>query len=115
MSTINFYWKSTCSTCRRARSFLINNGIPFHERNFAQKPFTKAEVSQLLQDHDVASFINPKSTPYKTLALNQKKLTREEMIELLAKENNLFKRPFIIKEGEVILGFSLPEYEKLLA
>lgn len=114
MSSINFYWKSTCTTCRKARSFLINAGVTMNERDLAKKPFTKNEVIELLAGRNASSFVNPKSTPYKVLGLQNKNLTEEEIIDLLSQEVNLFKRPFIIKQDLVLFGFSEAEYKKLL-
>jgi len=77
MSSINFYWKSTCTTCRKARSFLINAGVTMNERDLAKKPFTKNEVIELLAGRNASSFVNPKSTPYKALGLQNKNLTQK--------------------------------------
>jgi arsenate reductase (glutaredoxin) len=85
-----------------------------NERDLAKKPFSKNEVIELLAGRSASSFINPKSTPYKTLGLQNKLLTEEEIINLLSKEVNLFKRPFIIKKDLVLFGFSEGEYKKLL-
>lgn len=84
------------------------------ERDLAKKPFTKEEIFQLVEGRDIFSFINPKSTPYKSLGLKDKSLTKEEAINLLTQEVNLFKRPFIIKGDMVLFGFSLSEYQKLI-
>lgn len=85
-----------------------------NERDLAKKPFTKDEISKLLEGRNIVDFINPKSTPYKALGLKGKDLSKEEMLDLLSKEVNLFKRPFIIKQDLVLFGFSEPEYKKLL-
>jgi arsenate reductase len=85
-----------------------------NERDLAKKPFTKDEIIKLSENYDIKSFINPKSTPYKSLGLDLTKLSKEEMIDLLSKEVNLFKRPFIIKEELVLFGFSESDYQKLL-
>jgi arsenate reductase-like glutaredoxin family protein len=84
-----------------------------HERDLAKKPFTKSEVADLLKGRDAQDFINPKSIPFKNLGLDLKTLTRDEIIDLLAKEVNLFKRPCLILGQRVIFGFSQAEYEKL--
>lgn len=114
MSTLQFYWKSTCTTCRKARSFLVNAGVDLHERDLAKKPFTRSEIEELVADRDINQFINPKSTPYKSLQLNNQNLSRDQWIDMLAKEVNLFKRPFIIKGDQLIFGFSESEYQTLL-
>lgn len=114
MRVINFYWKSTCTTCRKARSFLLNNAATINERDLAKKPFSKEEILQLSKGQNIKEFVNPKSTPYKNLGLKDRNLTEEEIIDLLSKEVNLFKRPFIICENKVLFGFSEEEYKKLL-
>ena len=85
-----------------------------NERDLAKKPFSKDEIIKLLAGRNVNSFVNPKSTPYKTLGLQDRVLTEEEIINLLSREVNLFKRPFIIKQDLVLFGFSEEEYKKLL-
>lgn len=114
MSSINFYWKSTCTTCRKARSFLIDLGVTMNERDLAKKPFTKEEIISLTKGFNLNDFVNPKSIPYKSLGLKGRTLTEGETIDLLAKEVNLFKRPFIIKGTQTLFGFSEEEYKKLL-
>lgn len=114
MSELKFYWKSTCTTCRKARSFLVDAGSIFHERNYAKNPFTKPELEALFQQFDPSIFINPKSQPFKALGLAEKSLTKEEVIDLVLSEPNLLKRPFVIKDGKVIFGFSEQEYQKLI-
>jgi arsenate reductase (glutaredoxin) len=115
MSEIMFYWKSTCSSCRKARKFLLDLGGQIADRDLAKNPFTREEIAALLADYDVNDFVNPRSIPYKELHLAGKTLSREETLDLLAAHVNLFKRPFILNGQEVIFGFSEAVYRQLLA
>lgn len=92
----------------------MNAGVNLHERDLAKKPFTKPELLELLEGRDINKFINPKSTPYKQLNLADKQLSKDEWVDLLCREVNLFKRPFIIDGEKEIFGFSEAEYQKLI-
>jgi regulatory protein spx len=106
MAKARFYWKSTCSTCRDARSFVLNDlGVAIEERNYAREPLTVAELRELFKHSDPRDFINPKSPTYKALGLKGKTLTSTEAFELLAKEPNLLKRPLTIVGRKIIAGF----------
>jgi arsenate reductase (glutaredoxin) len=115
MSEIMFYWKSTCTSCRNARKFLLDLGISMTERDLAKNPFTRDELATLLANYDVQDFVNPRSIPYKELQLAGKTLSREQILDLLTAHVNLFKRPFIIKGATVIFGFSPAAYQQLAA
>jgi arsenate reductase (glutaredoxin) len=106
MAKARFYWKSTCSTCRDARSFILNDlGAALDERNYAKEPLTIAELNEIFKRADPRAYINPKSPAYKTMGLKGKVLTREEAIDLMAKEPNLIKRPLTIAGRKIIAGF----------
>jgi Spx/MgsR family transcriptional regulator len=106
MAKARFYWKSTCSTCRDARSFILNDlGVAVDERNYAKEPLTIAELREIFKRRDPREYLNPKSPAYKAMGLKGKELTPEEALELIAKEPNLLKRPLTIAGRKIIAGF----------
>jgi len=106
MAKARFYWKSTCSTCRDARSFILNElGVAVDERNYAKEPLTLADLQEIFKRHDPREYLNPKSPAYKAMGLKGKTLTPEEALELMAKEPNLLKRPLTIAGRKMIAGF----------
>jgi len=108
LKTARFFWKSTCTTCRDARSFLRNDlKVELDERDYAKVPLTEAELKALFAEagRDPRDFLNPKSPTYKQMALGNKKLTATEAIALMAREANLLKRPLVIAGKTVIAGF----------
>jgi Spx/MgsR family transcriptional regulator len=106
MAKARFYWKSTCSTCRDARNFIINElGVAVDERNYAKEPLSLAELQEIFKRRDPRAYLNPKSPAYKAMGLKGKTLTAEEALELMAKEPNLLKRPLTIAGRKMIAGF----------
>ena len=106
MSKARFFWKSTCTTCRDARSFLRNDlKVEFEDRDYAKTPLTAAELKDLFKGRDPRDFLNPRSPAFKAMGLAGKTLSRAQAIDLMVKEPNLLKRPLTIVDAEMIAGF----------
>ncbi len=108
MKKARFFWKSTCTTCRAARSFLRNDlGVDLDERDYAKNPLSEAEIFALFDDAglDPRDFLNPRSPAYKAMGLGDRKLTAPEAVTLMARNVNLIKRPLLVAGKTVIAGF----------
>ena len=106
MKRIRFFWKSTCSTCRDARSFLRKDlGAELEERDYARVPLGAAELKELFAGRDPRDFLNPRSPAFKTMGLAGKSLTAGQALALMVKEPNLIKRPIVVAGREMIAGF----------
>ena len=90
-------------------------GIEPAERNYAKQPFTVTELQEIFEGRDPRDFINPKSTPYKTMGLAGKTLSRDEALKLMADDPNLLKRPITIVGSEFVVGFDRVRLRALLS
>jgi Spx/MgsR family transcriptional regulator len=103
---VRFYWKSSCTTCRDARSFLVKDlGAELDERDYARNALTADELKELFAGRDPRDFINPRSQSFKAMGLANKSLTPAQAIALMVKEPNLIKRPLVVVGKEMIAGF----------
>jgi Spx/MgsR family transcriptional regulator len=115
MKKARFLWKSTCSTCRDARRFLIDlPGLELEERDYAKQPFSLDELSNLFKDADPRGYLNPRSPAFKAMGLDGKTLTPSEALRLMAQESNLIKRPLLISGHTIIAGFNRDRYRELM-
>ncbi len=106
MKKIRFVWKSTCTTCRDARSFLLKDlGAELDERNYARVPLSAAELKDLFAGRDPRDFINPRSPAFKEMRLAGKSLTVAQAFALMVQEPNLIKRPIVVVGKQIIVGF----------
>ncbi len=106
MQRIRFFWKSTCSTCRDARSFLRKDlGAELDERDYARVALSADELKELFAGRDPRDFLNPRSPAFKTMGLAGKSLTAGQALALMVKEPNLIKRPIVVAGKEMIAGF----------
>ncbi len=110
---MRLYGKSTCTTCRDAKSYLLKLGAEFDWRDYGKHPFSAAELKTLFGRRKVEEFINPRSTPYRNLDLAGSKLSKSEALELLLEEVNLLKRPLLVVGSEYVFGFDRKRYKEL--
>ena len=105
-----------CSTCKKARAWLESQGIPFAERNIKTENPTKEELArwQKASGLPLKRFFNTSGQQYRALGLKEKlpAMTEEEQLELLSSDGMLVKRPLLVDETAVLVGFRPQEWEK---
>lgn len=98
-----------CSTCKKAKDFLIKNNIDFEVRNIVENNPTYEELKLWLKksNREIKTFFNTSGNLYKELNLKEKLLSMsdEEKIKLLASNGMLVKRPMLISDDFVLSGF----------
>ena len=107
-----------CSTCQRAKKWLVENGIEFTDRHIVEENPTVEEIRQVHQKSGLPlkRFFNTSGMKYKELQLKDKlpSMTEEEQYELLATDGMLVKRPIIAGDDFVIPGFKETVWAEVL-
>lgn len=105
-----------CSTCKKARAWLESQGIPFAERNIKTENPTREELAQWQKASGLPlkRFFNTSGQQYRALGLKEKlpAMAEEEQLELLSSDGMLVKRPLLVDETAVLVGFRPQEWEK---
>ena len=106
-----------CSTCKKAKEWLNKNNIEFNSRNIVTETPTEKELQQWIKESklEIKKWFNTSGLKYKELNLKEKLQTinEEEKIKLLASEGMLIKRPIVISEKGIYVGFKEKEWENL--
>ena len=113
-----FLCYSKCSTCQKAQKWLDANGISYETRQIKEQNPTEAEL-RLWHERSglpLKKFFNTSGLLYKELRLKDKlpTMTEDQMYALLATDGMLVKRPMLIGDDVVLLGFKEAEWEKAL-
>ena len=102
-----------CSTCRKAKKWLLDNNIEFTDRNIVEDTPTREELKKWIEESkkDIKNFFNTSGLKYKELNLKEKliNMTDEEKIKLLSSDGMLIKRPLVITENKILTGFKEEE------
>lgn len=113
-----FICYSKCSTCAKAKKWLEENNIEFEERSITENSPTKEELREwiLKSGHMIKKFFNTSGKMYRDLNLKDglKIMTGEEQVNLLAKDPMLIKRPILVGEDIILVGFKEEEWKKIL-
>lgn len=106
-----------CTTCKKAKAWLEGNGVAFEDRHIAEENPTAEELKAWWEKSGLPlkKFFNTSGLLYKELQLKDKlpTMTEDEQLALLATNGMLVKRPLIIGEDFVLVGFKEAEWERL--
>jgi len=116
MFTVYLYQK--CSTCRDAVKWLDEHGVAHRSKAIRETPPSPAELEAALKllGGDIRKLFNTSGMDYRALGLKDKLPTMSEAqcIDLLSRNGNLVKRPFVIGKGAALAGFKPEIWEKTL-
>ena len=106
-----------CSTCQKAKKWLTENNIEYTNRLIVEDNPRIEELKAWipLSGLPVRKFFNTSGLVYKELNLKDKlpTMSEEEQIALLATNGKLVKRPLVVTNNFVLVGFKPAEWEKL--
>ena len=107
-----------CSTCGKARAWLEERNITFTQRDIkADRPgVEELRAWQKVSGLPLRRFFNTSGMQYRALGLKERLpgMTEEEMLELLASDGMLVKRPILVGENVVLVGFRPDEWAEKL-
>jgi len=93
---------------------LLELGAELESRDLAGERLTEAELEALIGQRDYNEFLNPRNELYRTRNMKEHPPSRTEAIRLMAKEPNLIRRPVVIRDSQMVLGFDEEAFKKLL-
>ena len=105
-----------CSTCKKAKKWLETNNINFEDRHILDETPSAQELEKWIKmsGKEIKKFFNTSGLKYKGLNLKEKlpNMEDKEKIELLASDGMLIKRPLLISEDTVLIGFKESEWKE---
>ncbi len=112
-----FLYYPKCSTCQKAKKYLEEKKINFQKRDMTLEIPSEEELTKWIQRSGLPTlkFFNTSGLFYKKMNLKEKlkEMSNEEQIKLLSTNGMLIKRPLLITEDKVLVGFKESEYEKV--
>lgn len=107
-----------CSTCRNAKKWLEDHKIEFVDRHIIENNPTEEELTKWIKESkkDIKKWFNTSGMKYKELNLKDKlvNMSEKEKIKILASDGMLVKRPILITDKEILVGFREAEWEERL-
>lgn len=114
---VKLIWYPKCSTCQKAKKYLISKGIEPTTRHIVEERLNEEEIERLYKKSSLPlkRFFNTSGMKYRDLNLKDKlpTMTKSDQIALLASDGMLVKRPIVETADKVLVGFKPLEYDTL--
>ena len=113
---LTFYWYPNCGTCRKAKKWLDDHQHTYEEIHIVDNPPSRDVLKELHQKSgfDLKKFFNTSGQRYRELGLKDKmkSVSEDELMNLLASDGMLIKRPILTNGEKVTVGFKDDAFEK---
>ena len=113
---VTLYTSPSCTSCRKARAWLKKHNISYNERNIFSEPLSIDEIKQILQmtEDGTEEIISKRSKVYQELDINIEEMPLQELLDLVQKHPGLLRRPIIMDEKRLQVGYNEDEIRRFL-
>lgn len=113
---VTLYTSPSCTSCRKACAWLRNHNISYSERNIFLEPLSIDEIKQILQmtEDGTEEIISKRSKAYQELDINIEEMPLQELLDLVQKHPGLLRRPIIMDEKRLQVGYNEDEIRRFL-
>lgn len=107
-----------CTTCQKAKRWLDEHGLHYTDRHIQQQNPTFEELKewQARSGLPLRRFFNTSGLAYRSMQLKDRlpSLSEEEQLRLLASDGMLVRRPILVTDTDVLVGFRPAEWQEKL-
>lgn len=113
---VTLYITPSCTSCRKAKKWFQENKLPYRERNIFSEPITKEEIKEILSltVDGTEEIISTRSKVFQELDVDFDQLTLNDLYTLIQKHPGILKRPIIMDEKRLQVGYSAEEIRSFL-
>ena len=113
---VTLYTSPSCTSCRKAKAWLQENGILFKERNIFSEPLNIDEIKNILRmtEDGTEDIISKRSKAYSKLNVDLDELPMKQLYKLISKNPGLLRRPIIVDEKRLQVGYNEDEIRRFL-
>lgn len=113
---VTLYTSPSCTSCRKARAWLKKHDISYNERNIFSEPLSIDEIKQILQmtEDGTEEIISKRSKVYQELDIDIEEMPLQELFDLVQKHPGLLRRPIIMDEKRLQVGYNEDEIRRFL-
>ncbi|MCY7976779.1 transcriptional regulator MgsR [Bacillus inaquosorum] len=115
MNQLIFYSYPSCTSCRKTKHWLKAHQIEFNERHLFRETPTVEELKYILSltTEGIDEILATRSQTFKNLNLNIEEMTVNEVLELLVEKPKLLRRPILVDNKKLVIGYNPGELLKL--
>jgi len=113
---VTLYTSPSCTSCRKAKSWLEEHSIEYVERNIFSENLSINEIKAILRmtEDGTDEIISTRSKTFQELNINLETMPLQDLYELIQKNPGLLRRPIIIDEKRLQVGYNEDEIRRFL-
>ena len=113
---VTLYTSPSCTSCRKAKSWLEEHEIPYTERNIFSEPLSIEEIKEILRmtEDGTDEIISTRSKTFQKLDVNLDAMPLQDLFGLIKANPGLLRRPIIIDEKRLQVGYNEDEIRRFL-
>ncbi|MEW9138443.1 transcriptional regulator SpxA [Bacillus wiedmannii] len=110
------YTTASCSSCRKAKAWLEEHQIDYTEKNIVSNSLTVDELKSILRltEDGATEIISTRSKTFQELNINIEALSLNEFYKLIIEYPQMLRRPIMLDEKRLQVGFNGEEIRKFL-
>ncbi|KZM55910.1 transcriptional regulator SpxA [Aeribacillus pallidus] len=110
------YTSPSCTSCRKAKSWLEKHQIEYRERNIFSEPLTIEEIKEILRmtEDGTDEIISTRSKVFQKLKVDVELLPLQELYDIIRKNPGILRRPILIDEKRLQVGYNEDEIRRFL-
>lgn len=113
---ITLFLSPSCTSCRKVRAWLTKHDVDFQEHNIITSPLSREELLAILSftENGTEDIISTRSKVFQKLDIDIDELSIMDLIDLIAKNPSLLRRPIIMDSKRMQIGFNEDEIRAFL-
>ncbi|WP_078408676.1 transcriptional regulator SpxA [Priestia abyssalis] len=113
---VTLYTSPSCTSCRKAKAWLEENDISYTERNIFSEPLSIDEIKEILRmtEDGTDEIISTRSKTFQKLDIQLDMMPLQDLYELIQQNPGLLRRPIIIDEKRLQVGYNEDEIRRFL-
>lgn len=114
---VTLFLSPSCTSCRKARAWLNRHDVVFQEHNIMTSPLSRDELLKILSytENGTEDIISTRSKVFQKLDIDVDELSVSELINLISKNPSLLRRPIIMDNKRMQIGFNEDEIRAFLS
>lgn len=113
---VKLYTSPSCTSCRKARAWLEEHGIPYEERNIFSEPLTNNEIKDILRmtEDGTEEIISTRSKAFQELHMDLDEVSLTQLFDLIHEDPGLLRRPILMDDKRLQVGYNEDEIRRFL-
>ncbi len=113
---VTLFTSPSCTSCRKAKAWLVENNIEFEERNIFSDPLTLEEIRNILSitEEGTEDIISFRSKTFQKLNIDIDTMSLQELYKVIQENPGMLRRPIIVDNKRLQVGYNEDEIRRFL-